>query len=616
MNGKNVLKIWQLIILVVLLIGLLCTAFVPAFHYDADVVDDMHGYLVENLQDEDIKDEDKVVTIESDDIDSLEKDLSKDEKKKVEDDLDDKKKDEDIDVESISGMRIMSKTYDGIFNPSKEEEKKDDKDDDDDKDDKDDKDEKDDDKDKDDEDDKKKDKKDDKDEDKEDKEDKKDDKEEDKDESSMNGRLTLASVSTVLLAEPEAEEAQTEAEAASEETAAPAEDQTAGDETAAPAEDAAGDETAAPAEGEDATVAEGETEAAPDGETVEETKDDDEDDKDKDDKDDKDKDDDEDEDDDETKASKKLYDKVRLFLYLIYITGAIVLILLIVSFASKWSKVGPLVFSAIYSVFGIGAFAYMRWGLFGSPEDGFLAMVARRINYYEFENFKVTDVSEEISGLMAHIYGPAFIVGLIMCSVLLVFTIVSLVVGKAEEEVIDFGKDMDQEIAMPFEFQSPGGGDFSMKDTVDFSHAGVGKTVPQPPVNNMGILGTELDTIPVTMPKEVPVATAPKASEKPCGTVVVTKGVSNGTGLKLPEERKVIIGKSPAKTNLTIVYPKISNIHCTVRYVAARNVYIVKDHSKNGTFINGRRLNNGEAVECQPGTVLTLADGVNEVTLM
>ena len=59
----------------------------------------------------------------------------------------------------------------------------------------------------------------------------------------------------------------------------------------------------------------------------------------------------------------------------------------------------------------------------------------------------------------------------------------------------------------------------------------------------------------------------------------------------------------------------VSNIHCSVRYNAAHNSYIVKDHSTNGTFVNGARLPKDTAMEYPAGTVLTLADGSNKITL-
>jgi hypothetical protein len=104
-------------------------------------------------------------------------------------------------------------------------------------------------------------------------------------------------------------------------------------------------------------------------------------------------------------------------------------------------------------------------------------------------------------------------------------------------------------------------------------------------------------------------------SQPAMGKVVCTKGVAKGTGLSLPEDKKVVVGKNPQSSNLVINNPKVSNIHCSVRYVPASNTYIVKDHSKNGTYINGQRLQNGVPITLHAGTVLSLADGSDEITL-
>ena len=88
-----------------------------------------------------------------------------------------------------------------------------------------------------------------------------------------------------------------------------------------------------------------------------------------------------------------------------------------------------------------------------------------------------------------------------------------------------------------------------------------------------------------------------------------------GQGYKLPADRKVIVGKSPQNATLVIHDPHVSNIHCSIRYRAETNSYIIKDHSTNGTFVNGIRLGKEVAVEYPAGTVLSLADGANKITL-
>ena len=114
-------------------------------------------------------------------------------------------------------------------------------------------------------------------------------------------------------------------------------------------------------------------------------------------------------------------------------------------------------------------------------------------------------------------------------------------------------------------------------------------------------------------PKPSKSSPAPKAQQM--GQVRCTKGIAVGQGFMLPQDRKVIIGKSPQSANLVINNQNVSNIHCSIRYNPGMNTYIIKDHSMNGTFVNGVRLQKDAAIEYPAGTILSLADGSNEITL-
>jgi pSer/pThr/pTyr-binding forkhead associated (FHA) protein len=99
------------------------------------------------------------------------------------------------------------------------------------------------------------------------------------------------------------------------------------------------------------------------------------------------------------------------------------------------------------------------------------------------------------------------------------------------------------------------------------------------------------------------------------GKVRCTKGVAMGQGFQLPEDRKVIVGKNPQKANLVINDPSVSGVHCSIRYQAANNTYSIIDHSTNGTYVNGVRLQKDVPMQYPAGTVLTLANENNEITL-
>lgn len=129
---------------------------------------------------------------------------------------------------------------------------------------------------------------------------------------------------------------------------------------------------------------------------------------------------------------------------------------------------------------------------------------------------------------------------------------------------------------------------------------------------------------PVPLPPVPPVFISPQPQPKPepvmpvkpkSGRVKCTQGVAIGQGFKLPEDRKVIVGKSPQNATLVIHDQHISNVHCSIRYREETDSYIVKDHSTNGTFVHGVRLGKDVAMEYPAGTVLSLADGTNKITL-
>lgn len=120
---------------------------------------------------------------------------------------------------------------------------------------------------------------------------------------------------------------------------------------------------------------------------------------------------------------------------------------------------------------------------------------------------------------------------------------------------------------------------------------------------------------PFIVPEPTPVPAPAPLKQKAMGSVRCTEGVAKGQGFRLPEERKVVVGKSPQRATLVINNPHISNVHCSIRYHVDKNIYIVKDHSTNGTFVSGVRLQREVAVECPAGTVLSLADGENKITL-
>ena len=120
---------------------------------------------------------------------------------------------------------------------------------------------------------------------------------------------------------------------------------------------------------------------------------------------------------------------------------------------------------------------------------------------------------------------------------------------------------------------------------------------------------------PSVIPKQKP--PAPPVPLVRSGKVQCTKGMTSGSaGYSLAPDRKVIVGKSPNQANLVIINnTHISNVHCTVRYDSDTDTYIVKDHSTNGTYVNGTRMQKGVSMKYPSGTILSLADKSVEITL-
>ena len=108
----------------------------------------------------------------------------------------------------------------------------------------------------------------------------------------------------------------------------------------------------------------------------------------------------------------------------------------------------------------------------------------------------------------------------------------------------------------------------------------------------------------------------PQPPVQQLGRVRCIEGNANVPGYKFPQENKIIVGANPTRCQIVINgAPHVSNIHCSIRYNAQRNTYIVKDHSSNGTFVNGARLPKDQAMEYPAGTILSLADGSNKLRL-
>lgn len=232
-------------------------------------------------------------------------------------------------------------------------------------------------------------------------------------------------------------------------------------------------------------------------------------------------------------------------------------------------------------------FAICRWGIpvklinnIGKFEDEIENTFNNAGTGFLFDSEEIVEVV--IKSIWKAIMGMGVMTCFILGILLLVMGIVTCVVGKAPTVSGGYSSKLDGPVFPPID------------------------PVPMPPVPPVFI-----PPQPQPEPKPEPVmAVIPKS-----GRVKCTQGVAMGQGFKLPEDRKVIVGKSPQNATLVIYDPHISNVHCSIRYRDETDSYIVKDHSTNGTFVHGVRLAKDVAMEYPAGTVLSLADGTNKITL-
>ena len=302
-------------------------------------------------------------------------------------------------------------------------------------------------------------------------------------------------------------------------------------------------------------------------------------------------------------AIQKKYNTLRVMLWVVFIFTLIVILMVLLGFFLKWNKFIPLITCTVYSVAASIIFGYLRFG--------FLKSIAKKTDGEALGElnksyvFGLTDLSEvSVQGLgkiLSCFYSIAFLIAFITGILMIIVSVMSMLTGNR----VVAGEDTDNLPDIPIHNGLVGAvGD--VKEGVLFPEVENIENIPTEPVS------VSVNPVPVKK-KVVPIP--PAVPQVPMGQVRCTKGVAAGQGFMLPLDRKVIVGKSQQKANLIINNQNISNVHCSIRYNPGTNTYTIKDHSMNGTFVNGVRLQKDAAMEYPAGTVLTLADGNNEITL-
>lgn len=299
---------------------------------------------------------------------------------------------------------------------------------------------------------------------------------------------------------------------------------------------------------------------------------------------------------DEVKASlKSAYNAGRIIFWIIYIAVILVIVLVILGFVLEWSKYIPLGITAGYSLVAAGIFGFLRFATLG--------MVAKS------SAFSQSLIAESIiSSMISCFYGPAFLVAMIIAILILVWSVVCMFVGGSEQPV-------QPPVNPPVPPQPPINGvpvydpEWARKQR-ELEEKKRQEEIRRREEERLRREREELERQKKELEEKI------KAQQQPqMGQVVCIKGVAAGQGFSLPETAKIVVGKSRQNTNMLINSPMVSNVHCSIRYKAATNTYIVKDHSTNGTYVNGARLQKDVPMSFPAGTVLQLADGSNEIKL-
>lgn len=307
----------------------------------------------------------------------------------------------------------------------------------------------------------------------------------------------------------------------------------------------------------------------------------------------------EDADDEATASVKSGYNTGRIIFWIIYIAVILIIVLVILGFVLEWSKYIPLGITAGYSLVAAGIFGFLR---FATP-----GMVAKSSAFSElFSQIPLSEslMSSMASKMIACFYGPAFLVAMIIAILSLVWSVVCMFVGGSE-----------QPAQPPVPPQPPIDGvprydpDWAAKQR-ELEEKKRQEEIRRREEERLRREKEELERQKKELEEKM------KAQQQPqMGQVVCIKGVAVGQGFSLPETAKIVVGKSRQNTNMLINSPMVSNVHCSIRYKAATNTYIVKDHSTNGTYVNGARLQKDVPMSFPAGTVLQLADGSNEIKL-
>lgn len=292
---------------------------------------------------------------------------------------------------------------------------------------------------------------------------------------------------------------------------------------------------------------------------------------------------------------------MRMMFWIIYIVDILIMVLLILGFVLGWNKIIPLALDAVYAVAVAGIFGVIRFvspGMGGNAFSGLDDMLSSL-------GVSSADIAGKAGEMLACFYGSAYIIGIVIAVLLLIMSVVCMVVGNQEWITLPDGRKMTPEEYHRMQEEE--------RQRAEWDEQQRQKQMQLEQEERERKKQREAQERQRQMEEQQ--KQQKQQAQAAMGQVMCIKGVATGQGFSLPETSKVVVGKNPQYANLLIQSPHVSNVHCSIRYKAATNTYIVKDHSSNGTYVNGVRLQKDVPLVFPAGTVLQLADGSNEIRL-
>ena len=101
------------------------------------------------------------------------------------------------------------------------------------------------------------------------------------------------------------------------------------------------------------------------------------------------------------------------------------------------------------------------------------------------------------------------------------------------------------------------------------------------------------------------------------GSIMGLSGEYEEAIFRLDNDEVVMIGRDPKTSHIVMSEDceRVSRTHCSICANSISSAYIVHDYSRNGTFINGKKIEPGADVEVPRGAVLAVGDMRNTFRL-